>query len=178
MDISDTDIADAVVTALLRWRKRQTRCADAPVSDCEGELAEDGRVPAAGVGVKSELVVAAAQVLNERMPATDRLGAAQPFQTAHRSRPRLQPTMIGFDRVVGVLLHHMPRLRHHLVEHPRVGRCPVGGHLGRPPRGGYGLGEEPAGGCQIRFDEARTSMTCPCWSIARYKYTHCPATFR
>jgi hypothetical protein len=57
----------------------QTRCADAPVSDCEGELAEDGREPAAGVGVKSELVVAAAQVLNERMPATDRLGGAQPF---------------------------------------------------------------------------------------------------
>jgi hypothetical protein len=29
-----------------------------------------------------------------------------------------------------------------------------------------------------RYGEARTSMTCLCWSIARYKCTQRPATFR
>ena len=56
------------------------------------------------------------------MPATDNLGGADAFQAAHRSRSGLQPTVIGFNRVVGVLLHDVPRLGHELVEHPRVRR--------------------------------------------------------
>jgi hypothetical protein len=57
--------------------------------------------------------------------------------------------MIGFDRVVGVLLHHMACLGHQLVEHPRVGRGPVGGHLGGSLCRVQGLGEEPSGGRQV-----------------------------
>jgi hypothetical protein len=52
--------------------------------------------------------------------------------------------VIGFDRVVGVLLHDGPRLGHELVEHPRVRRGSVGGHRGRQCPG-----EEPAGGRHV-----------------------------
>jgi hypothetical protein len=93
--------------------------------------------------------VSAAQVLDERMSATDSLGGADAFQAAHRSRSGLQPAVIGFDRVVGVLLHDVPRLGHELVEHPRVRRGPVGGHLGRPSRPAQGPGKELAGCRQI-----------------------------
>jgi hypothetical protein len=98
-----------------------------------------------GAVSEDEFVVSTAQVLDERMPATDHLGAADAFQAAHRSRSGLQPAVIGFDRVVGVLLHDVPRLGHELVEHTRVSRGPVGGHLGRPSRRVQCPGEEPAG---------------------------------
>ena len=102
-----------------------------------------------GLSIEAEVVVSAAQVLDERMPATDHLGAAEPFQTAHRTGPRLQPAVVRFDRVVGVLLHHVPRLGHDLVEHPRIGRGPVGGHLGRPSGCVQRPGKEPPGRRQI-----------------------------
>ena len=57
------------------------------------------------------------------MPATDNLRGADAFQAAHRSRSGLQPGMIGFNRVVGVLLHDVPRLGNQLVEHTRVRRA-------------------------------------------------------
>ena len=102
-----------------------------------------------GAVSEAEFVVSTAQVLDERMPATDNLGGADAFQAAHRSRSGLQPAVIGFDRVVGVLLHDVPRLGHELVEHPRVSRGPVGGHLGRPSRHAQGPGKELAGCRQI-----------------------------
>ena len=114
-------------------------------SDGEGKFGEDRLKPAAGLSVVSEFVVATAQVLNERVSAADHLGAAEPFHAAHRTGPSLQPAVIGFDGFVGVLLHHVPRLGNQLVEDPRVGRGPVGGHLRRPSRRAQGPGEEPAG---------------------------------
>jgi hypothetical protein len=57
--------------------------------------------------------------------------------------------VVGFDRVVGVLLHHVARLGHGLVENPRVGRRPVGGDLGGPSRRDQCPGEEPASCRQI-----------------------------
>ena len=105
------------------------------------------------------LVEAAALVLNERMPATDHLGAADPLQPSHRTSPGLQPAMIGFNRVVGVLLHHVTRLGHEPVEHTRVRRRPVDGHLGRPLRRVQGPGEDRRVAARSRFGEARTLMT-------------------
>ena len=80
-----------------------------------GEFGEARLEPAPGLGIEAEFVVSTAQVLNKRMPATDNLGGADAFQTAHRTSPGLQPAVIGFDRVVGVLLHNVPRLGHELV---------------------------------------------------------------
>ena len=49
------------------------------------------------IGVQAEFVVAAAQVLDERMPSANHLGRAEPFEPTHQSEPGLEPTMIGFD---------------------------------------------------------------------------------
>ena len=43
-----------------------------------GEFGEDHLEPAAGLGIEAEFVVP--RVLNERMSATDHLGATQPLQ--------------------------------------------------------------------------------------------------
>jgi hypothetical protein len=53
-----------------------------------GEFDEARLKPAAGLGIEAEFVVSAAQVLDERMPATDNLGGADAFQAAYRSRVR------------------------------------------------------------------------------------------
>jgi hypothetical protein len=57
--------------------------------------------------------------------------------------------MIGFDAVVGVLLEDMARGGQQLVEHSRVGGCPVGSDLTRVRAALQGVGEEPAGGRQL-----------------------------
>ena len=131
--------------ALLRWGGGSRLLAMEARFDGEGKFGEDRLKPAAGFSVVSEFVVATAQVLNERVSAADHLGAAEPFQAAHRTGPSLQPAVIRFDGFVGILLHHVPRLGHQLVEHPRIGRGPVGGHLSRPSRRAQGPGKEPSG---------------------------------
>jgi hypothetical protein len=78
---------------------------------------------------------------------------------AERSRfnPRMgsysgfEPSMIGFDGIVCVLLHDMARGGQQLIEYSLVGRCPICGHLARAYAVLEGAGEEPAGGCQIPF---------------------------
>ena len=57
--------------------------------------------------------------------------------------------MVGFYRVVGVLLGDVLRGGKQLVEHAGVGRWAIGGHLAGPRRVSQGLGEEPAGGRQV-----------------------------
>src|SRR6266498_1166154 len=72
---------------------------------------------------------------------------AMPLQPAHRPKPRLQAAVIGLHRVVRILLHHVQRRGHQLIQDPRVHGRPVGGDLHRdharpqrpedePPRGG------------------------------------------
>jgi IS6 family transposase len=58
-------------------------------------------------GLHAEFVVAAVEVLDERVSGTDHSWRAQPFQTAHRPQPCRQTPMISFDGVVRVLLHNM-----------------------------------------------------------------------
>jgi hypothetical protein len=57
--------------------------------------------------------------------------------------------VVGFDRVVRVLLGHVVGSGEQLIQHPWVGRRPVGGHLRRSSRVPEGTGEEPAGGRQV-----------------------------
>jgi hypothetical protein len=54
--------------------------------------------------------------------------------------------MIVFEGVVGVLLDDMARGGQQLIEHARVGRCPICSHLARSWAVLEGTGEEPAGG--------------------------------
>jgi hypothetical protein len=57
--------------------------------------------------------------------------------------------VIGFDGVVRILLGNMQCRRDKLVKDRGVGRCPVGGGLGRDGTCAQRAGEEPAGGCQV-----------------------------
>ena len=62
-------------------------------------------------------VVVAADVLDECVPSTDHLRAAELFEAAHWSQAGLQPSVIGFDRIVGVLLGHMAGGGYQLIGH-------------------------------------------------------------
>ena len=102
-----------------------------------------------GVGVEAEFVVAAAEILDEGVSGADHSCRAEPCEPAHRSQPGFQPPMVGFNRVVGVLLGDVVRGRQQLTQHAGVGRCPVRAHLAGPRRVSQCLGEEPAGGRQV-----------------------------
>jgi hypothetical protein len=77
------------------------------------------------VDIHAEFVVAATEILDERVPGADYPCQAQPFQTAHRPQPGLQAPMIGFDGIIRVLLSDVGRgaliSRERLVM-PRSGR--------------------------------------------------------
>jgi hypothetical protein len=57
--------------------------------------------------------------------------------------------VIGFDGIVRILLGDVAGGGQQLIEHPGVGRCPVGAYLARARAMGEGPGEEPAGGRQV-----------------------------
>lgn len=57
--------------------------------------------------------------------------------------------VIGFEGVVRVLLGDMAGGGQRLVEYPRAGRRPIGGHLGRARSVLERAGEEPAGGREV-----------------------------
>jgi hypothetical protein len=80
---------------------------DDRLSDCHRELVEGCADPVAGGDVGGEFIVAAAEVLDERVPSGDDPRGAVAFQSAHRSQPRFQAAMVGFDRVVRVALDGM-----------------------------------------------------------------------
>ena len=96
--------------------------------------------------VGGDLVVAAAQVLHERVPGGEDPQPGHGLDPAHRAQPPFQLRVVGLDPVVGVPLDVVPGRRPQLVEDPRVGGCPVGDDLGRRHTGGGpGPLEEPAG---------------------------------
>jgi hypothetical protein len=93
--------------------------------------------------------MAAADVLDERVSGGDYLYAAELFEPAHRLQSGLQPSVIGFNRVVSVLLGDMTGGGHQLIEHPRVGGRAISGDLDRGRPVIKGTGEESASGGQI-----------------------------
>src|SRR5450755_3289835 len=72
------------------------------------------------------------------------------LQSAHQPQPGLQSAMISLDRVVRIPLDGVQGRGDQLVEDPGVGRCAVGGDLGRdgacaaPGRRTAGLRPGPA----------------------------------
>lgn len=103
------------------------------------------------VAVHTEFVMTAAEILDECVPGTDHSCRTEPFQATHRPQSCFEPSMIGLDGVIGVLLHDVACARQQLVEHPRIGGCSVGGHFAGLWTVLEGTGEEPAGGDQIPF---------------------------
>jgi hypothetical protein len=56
--------------------------------------------------------MAAADVLDECVPGDDYSCAAELFEPAYRSQSGLQPSVIGFDRIISVSLGDMAGGRH------------------------------------------------------------------
>ena len=100
-------------------------------------------------GIDTEFVVAATEVLHKGAPGADYPCRVQLFEPAHRSQPGLQPAMIRFDRIVGILLDDVAGGGHQFLDCARVGRRPVGAHLSRAGAVLEGAGEEPAGGRKV-----------------------------
>jgi hypothetical protein len=75
--------------------------------------------------------MAAAQVLHECVPGRDDAQRGDRFQPAHRAKPRFEPTVVGFHRVIRVLLKEVPSAGQQIVDNPRVNRRSVGGDLHR-----------------------------------------------
>jgi hypothetical protein len=61
------------------------------------------------VAVHTEFVVTAAEILDECVPGTDHSYRTEPFQATHRPQSGFEPSMIGLDGVIGVLLHDVAR---------------------------------------------------------------------
>lgn len=102
--------------------------------------------------IGGEFIVAAAEVLHERVPGGNDPYGLVAFQPVHRPQPRFQPTVICFDRVVRVPLDSVQRGGDQLIADPRIGRGPVSGDLGRDRARAERLGEEPPGGGQVTPD--------------------------
>jgi len=62
--------------------------------------ARTAAIRSVGGSSKAEFVVAAAEVLHERVPGADHPCAAELFEATHRPQPGLQPSMIGFGRII------------------------------------------------------------------------------
>jgi hypothetical protein len=103
--------------------------------DRRGEPVERDRQPPARRPLDGQLVVATANVLNERVARDDDAGAAVLLQAPHRSQPRLQAAVVGLDTVVGIPIGAMPGRRDQLLDHQRVRRRSIGHDLHRPRLG-------------------------------------------
>jgi hypothetical protein len=102
-----------------------------PRSEAECEFVEGDANPIVQGEVGGDRVVAAPEVLHECVPSCDRARRGQSAESAHWPQPCLEPTVIGFDAVVRVLLGDVPRGRLQLVEYARVDRRSIGGDLSR-----------------------------------------------
>jgi hypothetical protein len=88
------------------------------------------------------------------------------FQSAHRSEPGFQRSVICLGRVVRVLLEGMHGRGEQLVEDPRVDVRAVVTAAGIVPACIARIKKRRAAARSRRMD-SRTSTTWPCWSIAR-----------
>lgn len=70
--------------------------------------------------------MAAAEALDECVSGADDAGRAEPFEAPHRPQPGFEPSVIGFDRVIGVLLQDMAHRGQQLSDYSRVGGRLIG----------------------------------------------------
>jgi hypothetical protein len=100
-------------------RHRWTRwTADRPVlsSDRVGQFVEGGDQAQVGRHAGGQPVVVTAQILHQPVPGDDYRGGPVVVQVSHRAQAALELAVVGFDRVVGVLLIVVPRLRPQLID--------------------------------------------------------------
>ena len=78
-------------------------------SDGAGEFGERGRDATTGMGIDPEFVVAATNVLDERMTAHDHAGGAVTFEAAHRTEPRFESAVVALLHYRGAESSERPR---------------------------------------------------------------------
>ena len=69
--------------------------------------------------------------------------------------------MIGFDRIIRVLLHDMAGGGRQFIQCQGVGGRAVGGHLGRSRAVPRARVKNRRVAARSRFSDTNTSMTCP-----------------
>jgi hypothetical protein len=79
--------------------------------------------------VDGVLVLTAAQILYESVTGRDHSQGRDGLEAAHRSQSRFEPSVIGFDAVVRVLLEHVPSAGGDVLDDAWVDRRPVGRDL-------------------------------------------------
>jgi hypothetical protein len=85
-------------------------------SDCSGQLVEGRSESLPGGLVGGDLVVAAAQVLDEGMAGGEYPQPGHGLDPAHGAQASFQLGVVGLDPVVGVPLDVVPRHRQHLLK--------------------------------------------------------------
>jgi hypothetical protein len=112
--------------------------------------------------VGGEFVVAAPEVLHERVAGDDDGGCSVGAQPAHRPQPALELGMIGYDPVVLEAFDMMPRGRDQLVEDRRVtAAASVTTSVGTTLRVANACWKNRRAAWPSRLAETSTSMTCP-----------------
>ena len=115
----------------------------------------------------AEFVVAAADVLYERVAADDDARGAVGLEAAHRSQRRFQPSVVAFDPVVRVLPGVVHRAGNQFRDDARQRGGAIGHDLVWEIVREHGVREEGRAAAMSRHFETNTSMTWPCWSTAR-----------
>ena len=124
-------------------------------SDGEREVVECRPEPVMAGDFGGDVVVAAAEILDEGMTGSQDPRGAVTLQAPHRPQPGFQPPVVCLDRVVRVLLNGVQRRGDQLIEHPRVDRGTVGRDLGRDRAGAQRPGEEAPLTCQVPAGRSR-----------------------
>ncbi len=118
-------------------------------SDGAGEFGERVRDAPMRARVHAKFVVAAPDVLHQRMTAHDHTRVPVPFETSHWSQPRLEPAVVSFEPIVRLLVRVMERAGREFVDCSGERRRLIGHDLGRLAVRGERRGEEPARGAEI-----------------------------
>src|SRR4051812_40901495 len=84
-----------------------------------------------GARVDTEFIVAAPNVLHERMTAHDNGGTVIALESLHRAEPRFEAPVVGFDPIVRVLAGVVRRPGYQFIDHSAQRWRPVGHDLRR-----------------------------------------------
>ena len=81
--------------------------------------------------VDAEFIVAAPNVLHERVTSRDYTCCVVALEASHRAEPRLESSVVGYDPIVRVLVGVVERGRHQLINDLQQCPRPIGHDLSR-----------------------------------------------
>lgn len=93
--------------------------------------------------------MAASDVLHQRVPADDHACGVVAFESKHRSESSFEPTVVGFDSIVRVLLGVVKDAGHQSLDRSCQGGCTVGDDLDGGAMRDERRREEPTRGTEV-----------------------------